>query len=175
VFFHRTFKQLDSEASESIPIGDHNAFDNVALDEVQKGEKPASGSEGESGADVLEDAIVFRSASLQELNLALEVTRLLLLRGGDSGIEDDLSLSALRFLFRPEAEEGVEVSEVVSMRRAIGGRGFDAEVAELSFFGPLREGGPGDPEFRNRRPWSDKNFVVHDGALSISLVTLTLR
>jgi len=175
VFFHRTFKQLDSESSESISIGDHNAFDSVALDEVQKGEKPASGSEGESGADVPEDAVVFRSAALQELDLASEVARLLLLLGRDSGVEDDLSLSALRFLFCPEAEELVEVSEVVSMRRAADGRGFDAETAELSLFGPLREGGPGDPEFRNRRPRSDKNLAVHGGALSISPVTQTLR
>jgi hypothetical protein len=70
------FDKLESEARQSISVGNHNRFDMTALDSLQK-PRETSAFVVEAGCDVAEDGVAWESALHFRL-LALEVVFLLL-------------------------------------------------------------------------------------------------
>lgn len=72
------FNELDTETSEAVPVGDHNMEDAVAFDELQKGEETFA-LEVESRSDVSDDFVMTGPFLLEKIDLALEVSCLLLL------------------------------------------------------------------------------------------------
>ncbi len=84
----RTFKQLDSKASESVSVGHHNLRDISCFDFVQKGEEAFS-LEVEPGSDVSDDLVMLRAVLFEVLDLPLEVSGFFLFGRGDSGVKYD--------------------------------------------------------------------------------------
>ena len=110
----RTFNELDSETSESVFVGHHNFVDAIAFDEVQKCRKTFA-LEVEAGGDVGDDFVMFRTLFFEHVDLSLEIARVLLLRGGDTRVDDDDTGDLFDGSFVFDAEERAQVLFVVSM------------------------------------------------------------
>lgn len=78
MFSEDTFKEVLTESSESVGVGDHNSADTVCFDEVQKGSK-AFPLEVDSGGDVGDDSVVIGCRRFEGVDLSLEVSSFLLL------------------------------------------------------------------------------------------------
>jgi hypothetical protein len=114
VLGERTFNELDAEASESVFVGHHNFVDAVAFDEVQKCRKTFA-LKVEAGGDVGDDFVVLRTLFVERVDLSLEVARVLLLRGGDTRVDDDDTGDFFDGSFVFDTEDRAQVLFVVSM------------------------------------------------------------
>lgn len=136
----RTFNELDSETSESVFVGHHNFLDAIAFDEVQKCRK-AFALEVEAGSDVGDDFVVLRALFFEQLDLSLEVARVLLLLRGDAGVDDDDASDFVARWVVFDSEEGAQVLLVVSMSRSGSISGLNG--SDLFSSGPDGQSGSG--------------------------------
>lgn len=116
--------EVEGEATQSIPVTDHNLFDISAHDAVQKG-REAGALPVDARADVFDD-LVFWILFLEEFDLLDEV--LFLLGTGDSRVAHFGSLVAL-FLCREHFESGDDVAEVAFFVEAFALHAFEADGA----------------------------------------------
>lgn len=97
------------------------------------------------------------------VDLTLEVTTFTLLRGRDSGVEDD---GTIRRIFRGcfESETVTQIIFVVSV--CCRGSRPESDVSDLVRFSPIGEGGSGDAIYSTRYAWCDVSLVFDGGVLS---------
>ena len=111
---------------------------------------------------------------LEGVDLTLEVTTFALLRGRDSGVEDDGTIRRIfRGCFKPETV--TQIIFVVSVRCC--GTGPKSDVSDLVRFSPIGQRGSGDAIFSTRYAWCDVSLVFDGDVLStpsrIAIIEIT--
>ncbi len=87
MFSDRTFNEIDSDISKSFFVNNGNARDIISFDEVQKCEKARS-FEVKSGSDIGDNLVVDRATLFDDVDLTLEITRVLFMLGRNTGVND---------------------------------------------------------------------------------------
>jgi len=93
VLVEGAIQEVESEAGEAVLVGDHNFCDASALDGVQKGEE-ATTLVVEAGRDVGDDAVVPGTMGFELVDLAVEVSVMLLFGTRNASIEDCVAFFA---------------------------------------------------------------------------------
>lgn len=112
-FLKDPLTELESIATQSVFVGNHNFCDFALIHSFQKGCKTAA-VEIEPTADVPDNVVKgdFRARFLEVGNLSVEIGRLV--AGGDSRVDEGLSLPVGVGLFSVLlVEEGIDVGYVV--------------------------------------------------------------
>jgi hypothetical protein len=133
--------ELEGDAAEPIPVGDHNLFDSPTDRAVQKGEQ-APAVEVDPGRDILND-LVLGVARVEVCALALEVGTLLGAR--DAAVENACSRLCCRF-FRGGGGNVQGPLDVGQAVQPLAAGGPDTDAPHPPGVGPAPQRGVAHPE-----------------------------